>query len=590
MRYRTLNNWKNPGNLEGLVFFAQLLEELLFDYSLDTYKPSAMNSSSLCREALSLIEDIEGELIDKANLQHVLEELSFNLRKDEIARTLLDLDIDTICTKLEARDNSLQEKKIILQIVYSQIKPFLYKIKAENLLEEAVKNGNEKNRIRSLARSYVTTLIGIGYSTRYLYPCVRWAFHSKKQEIISASSAQNFFKLVDGKDTKYVAIFKASKIFQEINESCKEFDIIVTNSLDEEYFAHAKHKNFFLGHSHTYLVVKNLEEKDVFSARNDAERRIETISTITSLFHHKEAPDWEKNALLINLSSNTPRLINSAQNPMLMCADNRAPKAALKLNRFINEFSLYEQHSFKKFFSATELHSLALKNDSPENQLLNLWVGIETLAPSKLSKNKAKINNIIDSVLPFLSLDYLHTLTTRLAMDFKKWNIAAFNKHTKAVPGNDEREKLLRLLLLDTYIDHRESLFSDLGEFYLLRNRAHYFSNTLGSTKKIAKLLKTHWGRVDWQIRRIYRARNLIVHAGHTPTYIDILIKNLHDYLDIVTNGIVYLASEGDKINTVDQAFKYAEIQYQEYLKTLVAKDVTIDDSNIEMLILDKKI
>ena len=37
MKFRTLKNWKDPQSQEGPVFFAQLLEELLFDYSLDTY-------------------------------------------------------------------------------------------------------------------------------------------------------------------------------------------------------------------------------------------------------------------------------------------------------------------------------------------------------------------------------------------------------------------------------------------------------------------------------------------------------------------------------------------------------------------------
>ena len=68
MKYRILSKWTDPVASEGLVFFAQLLEELLFDYSLDTYKPSAMNSSTLCIEARRLIRDIEDDVIDKNNL------------------------------------------------------------------------------------------------------------------------------------------------------------------------------------------------------------------------------------------------------------------------------------------------------------------------------------------------------------------------------------------------------------------------------------------------------------------------------------------------------------------------------------------
>jgi hypothetical protein len=275
---------------------------------------------------------------------------------------------------------------------------------------------------------------------------------------------------------------------------------------------------------------------------------------------------------------------------MLLCSDLRTHDAAVKLNKFINEFELHGIESFQKFFRATELHSLALKNDSPENQLLNLWVGLETLVPSRLSKNKAKINNVIDSILPFLSLDYVYTLTDKLTFDLKTWNYASLHKNIKDIDGDNEREKLIKLLILHEYKDKKDSLFADLGDFYLLRNRAHYFSECLKSSSKISKMLSTHWERVDWQIRRIYRSRNQIVHAGRTPRYIDVLIKNTHDYLDVVTNGIVSLASAKGKINTVDQAFKYAEVRYHEYISMLTKEDIIVNSSNIKSLVINKRI
>ena len=68
MKYRSLKKWENVDKLEGLVFFAQLLEELLFHYSLDTYKPSALNTSSLCLELRGLLIDVENDLIEQANI------------------------------------------------------------------------------------------------------------------------------------------------------------------------------------------------------------------------------------------------------------------------------------------------------------------------------------------------------------------------------------------------------------------------------------------------------------------------------------------------------------------------------------------
>ena len=43
MKYPNLEKWKYGSELEGLLFFAQVVEELLFDYKIDIYKVPAMN-------------------------------------------------------------------------------------------------------------------------------------------------------------------------------------------------------------------------------------------------------------------------------------------------------------------------------------------------------------------------------------------------------------------------------------------------------------------------------------------------------------------------------------------------------------------
>ena len=379
MKFRTLKNWEDPKKLDGTVFFAQLAQELLFDYSIDTYKPSAMNTSTLCLEGLNLIKDIENEDIDPSNLKHVLNEFIFNLKKDEVSKSLLIIKPETICATLENEHCSIQEKRTVLEIAYTQIGRKKYKEKTESLLLDAINNGKEKNRIRSLARSYITTLLSIGYSSKYLDLTFTKFFYRGEKRIKETDSLKTLFKLVDSELQKYTAIFKANKIFHEIKASCEIFDITITENLEDDLLESAQSKNFELEDNQVYLIVNEFKAMDVFSARKRSERRIETISTLTSLFHHKEIPDWQSNALLINSTTNTARLVSSFRNPMLMCSDLKAPDAAEKLNDFINSFSLRDKHSFQKFKRATELHSLALKNDSPENQLLNLWIGLETL-------------------------------------------------------------------------------------------------------------------------------------------------------------------------------------------------------------------
>lgn len=567
----------------------QLIDELLFDFTIDTYKPSAMNTSTLCLEALHLIKDVQNNRVDANNLRHVFEELTTNLRNDEIAKSLYPLSPDTIENALIDESKVLQAKATDLEVLYYHIRLDIYKSRAEELLLDATQDGKEKDRIRALTRAYITTLISLGYSTRYLKDITISFFH-RGDDIESTGDIKRFFQKVTGQDQSYRAIFRVSEIFSQIEKPCEAFELKIEEELEPELQKIAVKMDFVLRDPGRFAVIGPFKAKDVFSARAEAQRQLEMVSTLTSVFYHKEVPNWDDRALMLNLDTGKARVVNLNVNPMLMCEDNRPKTAAKRLNNFIEDFSLTGNQDFQRFFRITELHALALKSDSPENQLLNLWVALESLTPSSSSERSAKVNRIINAVIPILNLDYVANLIVRLVRDFRNWNRATFDKYIQDIPGNNEREKLLNLILIDDYREIKRSFYTDIGNFELLRNRAAYFERILKSTSSIQRMLDNHTKRVSWQIRRIYRTRNLIVHTGNTPPYVDILIKNLHDYLDIVISTIVFQASDGEKINSIDQVFSFAHLKYQEYRNLLKSTDVNIDQENIQHLLFTVKI
>ncbi|MCG0458524.1 hypothetical protein L6R44_20900, partial [Enterobacter cloacae complex sp. ECC445] len=93
-----------------------------------------------------------------------------------------------------------------------------------------------------------------------------------------------------------------------------------------------------------------------------------------------------------------------------------------------------------------------------------------------------------------------------------------------------------------------------------------------------------HGKRVAQQIRRIYRARNLIVHTGNLPSYTPILIENLHDYLDVVIGTLIELNISQRRISTISQGFKMMEIRYSSYRRKLDVKNLQFKEDNIDFL------
>ena len=385
-------------------------------------------------------------------------------------------------------------------------------------------------------------------------------------------------------------MFLVDKIFLHIKDSCELLGMIVASgmeSLNIPEFAKTQHFHKGAG---PFLQIKGIKALDEFSALSIAEKRLDRLSTLTSLYHHKRLLDWNAQVLIVDNEKEQASLTSAPGSPMHLCSDNRIGDAASQLRDFIKRFRMAEEQSFLRFVRATDMHALALRSESEENQLLNLWIALETLAPSRAGRSKSKIANVIDSIIPFICIDYPYRLTQGLACDFERWLRGNGNEELQQclndIEGDTMREKVVKLLLLPGCQDARERIYSSLDTFYLLRNRAHYFSEVFAKTKRIEALLSNHAKRVELQIRRIYRTRNQIVHGGHTPPFTPILIKNAHDYLDIVTSSISRLASGEKRIATVDQAFMFIELKHNEMRHDLRVKNECINSDNIEQLLL----
>ena len=65
MIIKKINKWNYVSQMENLLFFANLIDEMTFNYTLDSFKASVHNIFSLMRECLITIKDIQTETIKK---------------------------------------------------------------------------------------------------------------------------------------------------------------------------------------------------------------------------------------------------------------------------------------------------------------------------------------------------------------------------------------------------------------------------------------------------------------------------------------------------------------------------------------------
>ncbi|MGP7735803.1 hypothetical protein, partial [Oceanimonas smirnovii] len=183
-----------------------------------------------------------------------------------------------------------------------------------------------------------------------------------------------------------------------------------------------------------------------------------------------------------------------------------------------------------------------------------------------------KINEMVNELLPFFMLNYSQRLIRNLAFDLVRWNRLKTGKLLNKLPNKEEvklTHKILELVSLETSKEVLDEFYLELEQFPLLQFRLFKIADSYKNPKSLRKVLALHEKKVSWQIRRIYRTRNIIVHSGRPPEFIHTLIENAHDYLDQILYLFISLTCEDYRVKSIEQSFELMGIKWKTYQKKL---------------------
>ena len=558
MIFKNIGRWVITPEIEGLLFFAQRMDELLFDYTFDTYKPSALNAPFLAMEAVSLISDIESGIIDAANLEPVLQELEWAIQHDSISKKLLDARVEYYILKSD--ETKLTEVRLRLEVLSKTLEPYRYLLACTDALRDAVEQKSKKS-IDALSRNIVTTLTNIGLSKQHLYEKTHEFFFKQDGEPIKSTDClPQFIETILPVTHSFELFFIASNLINEISDSISSMSAEIVDDLPPEASEIAKSSGFSKDENEVYVHIKDIRSYDKYSARDEAIRTLENLSNLFTVFHHKAKVSWNQTALATQCCAPGIVLVSPPKSAMDKVADMRPSKASKELNRLIENLPLNKASS-TRLMRVADLHGICVSHAISENQLVNIWTALETLIPSNLGSSK--ISNITSAMLPFLMKTYIGRIIERFTFDLMRWDQWRAKKILRKVPSQPGSNLVARAANLLTIKDNealRQELYASLKDFHLLRYRAYSLAETLCDSKKAKALLETHEKKLVWQLRRIYRTRNLIVHSGRYPSYLTTLIENGHEYLDQIIFDLIKMTCGEYRTETLEQAFEIAKI------------------------------
>lgn len=580
----SLEYWSTDEKLDGLLFFAQTIEEMSSRYTLDSYRAPVFNSHSLCDEIIDVSQEIIQGFLHEKGIIPIKEELIWNLQNDPVAKQILGYRYPSVIDELKESDNQKRLLAIVKPIQNLLEKNYLNVLK-EQLISN-VKNPKEKEIISVLSKIFVSELLFYGYSQEYLHQMIMLSFFSG-QKVTDANHIELFLKKFPFEEESFDVYFKGDNMFYHLTELSSFFDFEISDDPVTPRRGLSEERDFFKKYP-TYplnIIFKNFKAYDPFDAKELCELVLLHVKDLSALSTHKEKISWYNQALVYSKSDYFS--IIGDYSPMLKIKDSDISDIKTNIDEVISFFSKFDDQSQFFLMNSFSLHTTAIDSKNSVNQLMNLWTGLETLLPPPPS-NDIRIVHFLSSFEPFLARKYIQKLILDLLNELTyELGDQLTDIFSKVPVGSTNFEKMSYILCQkDVGEKHRDEIYSKIGRNLRLRYKIFRLMRKTQNSDVLLETILTHNKRVSWQLQRIYRARNLIVHKGEKLTYIDRLVENLHSYYHVIITLIQEIQNDYDNIDSLETVFKLVRIEYDSHIKLLKeSKNVNCNTDNFKMML-----
>ncbi|AZV27809.1 hypothetical protein CT157_17935 [Pseudomonas syringae] len=588
MRFDPTDNWSDLKSLEGMLFFVQRIYELSYDQSDFSEKSLSTPAITIVTELLDAIEVEEHGVIKgiSTELQILKEELKEKISNDPIAKTLLGDKKERYLNSIENENG--KNLKNTLQVIYIKLSTDKYWSLLKTEIIKIIDQHREKDKIKLLADTTFEFLTTYGYEKGTIYHLIKTIFfNNNNSEIIDSSSLHAFLQKFDLKKTKFDVYFVCSNLFKEFSESCGNFGLKLIESKTPQYNEAIESKFFKnLQSKKSFMLCEGVMALDYLHAMREAESKISLISDLFVLFHHKKKPWFSDYCLVYNHKKEQVFNLNFSTNPMSKLNEGGIDDAKSFFPVFLEYFSLAPE-SFKRFTRGVELHALSLETKESSSQILNLWICLESLL---ITGKGTHISTVEKSVKTIVSNYTLREQLTNLYDLLEKWNIEKTNEVTEKLPEiwkEDNQLKTLALVGLKEYKDLAVELLSEMDSYPLLRYKFMKLVRDYQNPKNIEELKRHSERKTSYDIRRIYRIRNKIVHQGVLDNKSEQIVSIAHHYLDTVMNSIIYNKILYENISSIDNFLLEQDLfkaEHEAYISGAIKEG--LDSSNIKKTIL----
>lgn len=553
MKFHTVRNYKKEN--DNLLYFALRCEEMLFHYSIDMVRVPLLNTHQLIKEYIAVYEDKNiNDQGRRTHLSTIFEEMYSSFENDIILKKVFKDDLPRFLGMLKtSNETDLLRSLRYFDSLMSQKRYFSWCCK---LIKDYAANPKAKDIMEELVCCFLPELIYYGYSAEYIYYIVILKFFVSETDAIT--TLNSFFDTFNFKKSSYNVYIGISHNVMDLR-SCIEKRFNATFE-DDGQFSKYRMKNKKNG----IVKFNNIESMDRNRAMDSAYYKLSLVLEMKKLLSHSNALKVENKGMVFDVEKETysfTEIHKKNFNVIREKYDNFPQTVDSILVNIVRNAKDYR--SIKKII---ELHNSALSINDLRSGFLGLWSILEVACQA--SSRSSKMDRILEVIMPVIKKDYLKGTMEYLEKLIKDNSAETYKHILEKVAGDSDTQKITKCVFLPEYQELRNDVYSRLELFPVIRNRIYKINQTYADSKKLCCMMEEYSQKVKWNLYRMYRARNSIVHSGEAPENLKSLGEHLHIYVDSIFYEILYRISEKG-LMTVENALVDTDIFCKKYFEIL---------------------
>jgi hypothetical protein len=566
---------KDPASL----FIAFAWRELFEEYTPQSYQPSLLNTHILLDELKTVATETLKNKRGETYLKSLLEKLKSQANADKVLHNyfprvqhdISSFEKDTLAKKIEIFSVVTQDK-----LTDYDDRTYDYFLSILETFSDSEEKGKPKEKMLLALQNLATLAISQGFSFDECRSIVTESTLSLEplevgkqilQSLRTERSWRCVFALTGNSDflpiIKSIGFATLSKDWKP-KENTEKFKKILDNPA---------------GYTLLYQDVRSKSASQAFGSSISLLKR---VLGAASLYRRSTFFEIAPYAFVEGTSSH---LFSSHSGTNL--PPSQTTKKLIK-ELLINRSSI--NHSWDQAMNTLELYSLVHTSWDLRTQFLHLWVAFETLIGHASEGNWSnRIAPIVARLTPIVARHHLHSVVKYLAICLHQFGFCGTVPNTTGGFTESTADKIRtdELLLALTGSDGKykqivNKLLAVVAKHPLLCNRIYTASEGGFKTPEAMKkeFLDNCEELTNWQLRRIYRARNLLVHQGIVvPQQLQYLFEKLNYYYSVTFSKVIHDLQDHPHWS-VDHSYEHRRLEFK-YLSHL------LDNSSSNLTVAD---